>query len=598
MRSLVFILCLLPSISFAQTKDYKTYDKAVQYNNEGNIGKAIKYANKALRNNSDWRKPNLLLASIYANNNQIELAVDYLLKVYDETSPEYLMGIEQIAKLYYRHGYYKKALYYFERNIINDNPTITYTVEHFYPASGGEQKTILIDTITTNKYANVEDIYDENMYVQILEVIPTAKQTILQTTNSKKRSKFIDNCQFAIQAIKTPINFNARNIGELVNSPMTEYVNAITVTGEKLFFTRRIEANQKRNQEDLFVFDIANNSVSPLPFNTSQNEGAITVSADGTMYVYTACDRVSGIGGCDLYIRQYSRENGWSKEYNLGENVNSNKWESQACFSPDGKYLYFISNRPGGFGKEDIWRSKITKEGFMPSENLGNSINTNQIEMSPFLHPDNLTLYFSSDGHIGMGDDDLFVSRRVNAQQQWNIAENMGYPINTHHSENSLIVANDGRTAYYSSDISGFGKEDIFQFDLPENLQAEPLEELELKIITQQRGGEVVLKNVSFTSNSYELEETSFLELDKLIAYLKKNPNLQIEIQGHTDDVGDEIDNQFLSEKRAKVVFEYLKIKVINSLSYKGFGESTPLESNATEKGRIINRRTSFILVK
>jgi outer membrane protein OmpA-like peptidoglycan-associated protein len=536
MRILVLILCLLPSISFAQTKDYKNYDKAVKYNNEGNTEKAIKFANKALEKNAYWSQPNLLLASIYANNSQIELAVDYLLKVYDETNPEDVKGIEQVAELYYSNGFYNEALFYCEKIIAQDTKQYKFTT---------------------------------------------------------KIDRYIENCKFAIKAIKSPIDVNAKNMGDLVNSSMTEYVNTITVDGKKLLFTRKIEANQKRDQEDLFVFDIVNNSASPLPFNTSQNEGAITVSADGTMYVYAACDRVNSIGGCDLYIRQYSKENGWSKEYNLGENVNSNKWESQACFSPDGGYLYFISNRPGGFGKEDIWRSEITKEGFMPAKNLGSSINTNQIEMSPFLHPDNLTLYFASEGHIGMGDDDLFVSRRANSQQQWDIPKNMCYPINTHNSENSLIVASNGKTAYYTSDFSGFGKEDIFQFDLPEHLQAEPLEELELEIITQQVGEEVILKNVSFESNSYALEETSFVELDKLIAYLKKNPNLQIEIQGHTDDVGNEIENQRLSEQRANVVFEYLSPKVNNTLRHKGFGESQPLGDN-----RKINRRTSFVIIQ
>ena len=289
------------------------------------------------------------------------------------------------------------------------------------------------------------------------------------------------------------------------------------------------------------------------------------------MYVYTACDRVNSIGGCDLYIRQYSEENGWSMEYNLGENVNSSKWESQACFSPDEKYLYFISNRPGGFGKEDVWRSEITRKGFMPAENLGSSINTIHVEISPFLHPDNLTLYFASDGHVGMGDDDLFVSRRVNTQKDWGIPKNMGYPINTHNSENSLIVSSDGKTAYYTSNVSGFGKEDIFQFELPENLQAEPLADLELDIITNKAGEEVILENVSFASNSYALEESSFTELNKLITYLLKNPNFLIEIQGHTDNVGNEKDNQILSQQRAKVVFDFISAKVENKLTYKGF---------------------------
>jgi len=228
----------------------------------------------------------------------------------------------------------------------------------------------------------------------------------------------------------------------------------------------------------------------------------------------------------------------------------------------------------------------------MPAENLGSSINTSQVEMSPFLHPDNLTLYFASDGHIGMGDDDLFVSRRVNAQKDWDIPKNMGYPINTHNSENSLIVSSDGKTAYYTSDVSGSGKEDIFQFELPENLQAEPLADLELDIITNKAGEEVILENVSFASNSYALEESSYAELNKLITYLQKNPNFLIEIQGHTDNVGNETDNQILSQQRAKVVFEYISAKVENKLFYNGFGESQPLGED-----RKRNRRTSFVII-
>ena len=535
MRFFLIILFLLPATSFAQKKDYKTYDKAVKYNNDGNIEKALKYANKALDKSSDWSKPNLLLASIYANNNQIELAADYLLKVYDENTPNDVKGIEQVTKLFYNNGFYEKALYYAEKIISN----------------------------------NIEE-----------------------SNFSSKINRYIENCEFAIKAIKNPIDFDAKNLGELVNSDMTEYVNTITVDAKKILFTRRMESNQNREQEDIFVYDILSNTVSPMPFNTLQNEGAITVSADGTMYVYTACDRINSIGGCDLYIRQYSDENGWSKEYNLGPNVNTNKWESQACFSPDEKYLYFISNRPGGFGKEDIWRSEITRKGFMPAENLGGSINTNQVEMSPFLHSDNLTLYFASDGHIGMGNDDLFVIRRANSKEDWDIPKNMGYPINTHNSENSLIVSSDGTTAYYTSDFSGFGKEDIFSFELPENLQAEPLADLEIDIITKKVGEEVILNNVSFSSNSYALEETSFVELDELINYLKKNPDLQIEIHGHTDDVGNNIENQILSEQRANIVFEYLSPKVNNTLRHKGFGESQPLGDN-----RKINRRTSFIII-
>ena len=113
MRYLVIIFILNTFGAFAQIKDYKSYDKALEYNRKGNVKQAIKYANKALKDYSDWNKPNLLLASIYSNNDEIELAVMYLLRVYDEKKVDDISGMKQIARLYYTHGYYKEALYYF-----------------------------------------------------------------------------------------------------------------------------------------------------------------------------------------------------------------------------------------------------------------------------------------------------------------------------------------------------------------------------------------------------------------------------------------------------------------------------------------------------
>jgi len=124
----------------------------------------------------------------------------------------------------------------------------------------------------------------------------------------------------------------------------------------------------------------------------------------------------------------------------------------------------------------------------------------------------------------------------------------------------------------------------------------EPPAELELEIMAPKAGEEMVLENVSFASNSYKLKKTSFVELDKLIAYLQKNPNLQVEIQGYTDDVGNKKGNQILSEKRAQSVFDYLSSKVGNNLTYKGYGESQPLMLDKSRLARKMNRRTSFIV--
>ena len=135
---------------------------------------------------------------------------------------------------------------------------------------------------------------------------------------------------------------------------------------------------------------------------------------------------------------------------------------------------------------------------------------------------------------------------------------------------------------------------------LPKEKQAHEISDLELEIITQKIGEEVILKSVQFTHNSFEIDESSFAELNKLLAFLNKDSQIKISIEGHTDNVGEEKENQILSENRAIAVYNYLTQNKIaeNRLSYKGFGETKPLLSNETESGRMINRRTSFKIIQ
>ena len=221
--------------------------------------------------------------------------------------------------------------------------------------------------------------------------------------------------------------------------------------------------------------------------------------------------------------------------------------------------------------------------------------------MSPFIHPDNLTFYFSSRGHLGMGDYDLYISRRSNSEEKWVDVKNLGFPINTFKVENSLIVASNGKTAYYASDQSGYGKEDIFYFELPKQLQANEILELEMDIITKTLGEEIILENVNFDNNSSIISSESFNELNTLIEYLFKNPSLKITIEGHTDNIGSLEDNMILSSQRAASVYQYLLNNGLDSIqviSHKGYGENKPLEDNSTRKGRAQNRRTSFRIIR
>ena len=199
-----------------------------------------------------------------------------------------------------------------------------------------------------------------------------------------------------------------------------------------------------------------------------------------------------------------------------------------------------------------------------------------------------------------MVDFDLFVSKRKHSDTSWLYPENLGYPVNTYKTENSLAVSSDGKTAYFVSDREGFGKEDVFFFELPEDKRAEVLSNLELEIISQEYGDEIVLRNVLFDTDSYVLLDRSFQELNILLDYLQSNPSVNIHIEGHTDNVGGRERNLVLSENRAKEVFYYLQERGIPSdrLSFKGYGESKPIDSNKTELGRSNNRRTSFSIVE
>ena len=271
--------------------------------------------------------------------------------------------------------------------------------------------------------------------------------------------------------------FKPQNLGENINSADPEYYPSITIDGKKMVFTRRVNSATK-GKEDFFESDLLNGQwtkARSLEGNISTGEnngGAENISQDGQWIVFAGCNFPDGLGSCDIYI-SYLTKQGWSKPENLGQNVNSEFWETSPSLSPDKKDLYFSSSVPGGFGGTDIWVSHRNTNGrWGPAQNLGPEINTAGNEGSPFIHADNLTLYFNSTGHQGYSEkSDLFISRKQ-PDGTWSKPENLGYPINTIDEEGSLIVSSDGKTAYYASDRSDTkGALDIYTFELREDVR-------------------------------------------------------------------------------------------------------------------------------
>ncbi len=314
----------------------------------------------------------------------------------------------------------------------------------------------------------------------------------IQPSTKEEAEFYLKNAKFAAVEIKKPKPFNPINMGPGINTETGEYFPAITGDGKQFIFTRGVPMPEYPGyfNEDFYVSNYKNNvweTAYPITnINSAGNEGAPTLSADGNIMFFASCSNEEGdygaldrkgFGSCDIFYSQ--KINGkWSRPRNGGSAINTANWETQPSFSSDGKTLYFIMGlRTRGGAKEgNIFMSLIGDDGkFSAPVKLNNNINTPFKEESVFIHPDNQTLYFSSEGHVGFGGLDIYMSKRL-PTGDWGPPVNLGYPINTVKDENSLLVGPDGSIAYFASDRKGgFGGLDIYHFELPKELRPEKI---------------------------------------------------------------------------------------------------------------------------
>jgi len=655
---LICIQLLMPAqlLSQGDTKDYvtrktvkgkakKSYEEGMKNNVAGKNEKAIKLFEKAIK-----QEPRLIDAHI------------------------------QRAALYYHLKNYTEAEKGFE-DVMEIDPN--YNSKVMYTLAASEMRLGKLDEATTH-------------FQQYIDSKPKNKNLL------RKADRYVKRIGFTQYALANPVPFEPKSLGDQINTDFSEYLPTLTADEEVLVYTARI-----RGDENFFIskkIDGVWQKGQPIEdINTRQNEGAQSISADGRFLVFTACNREDGYGSCDIYYSE-KRDNRWTPPENIGAPINSPRWESQPSISWNGNAIYFTSNRKGGPGQKDIYVSYRKSDGTWGKPvNLGDVINTPDDEQSPFIHPDGQTLYFMSNGHPGLGANDLFFSKRQE-DGKWGKPTNLGYPINTVADEGAIAISLDGKTAYFATDRenpsgegqSSFengskGNTDLYSFELYEAARPNPvtyvqaqvydaetkkplvasveffdlangaihtssetypdgsflvvlpagknyalnvnrtkylfhsenfaltegssiddpfLLEIYLQPIPENTSAAteteypeakpIILKNVFFDTGSAELRPESFTELDRLATLLTDNAVLQIELRGHTDNVGSEEDNLTLSNGRAKSVYEYLIQKGISStrLRYQGFGETLPIDTNETPIGRQNNRRTEFLIVR
>ena len=621
----------------------KIYDKGIRAYRQRNYSEALRQLNLVVDIEPEYVDANYVLGLIYIKDSRMNL----------KAAKENFLRVVEICPDYDVYAYYHLArIYYGAEDYENAEKNIELFLED-------------VDRIKTD--SDYEDAF------RILEF-----------------------SRFYSKILKNPVPFNPQPVPG-VSTEFDEYLPIISPDNEMALFTRKLKLSPRKNDlvpqtkfVEKFMFskredgEFGRGDAMPFPFNLNDNEGGATVTIDNKMLFYTLCkfSKSNKYYNCDICFSEF-RNGKWGEIKNISKKVNrDDTWESQPSITSDGNILYFVSDRDGGFGGYDLYCTCKDSTGkWETPKNMGSQINTAGNEKSPFIHTDSHTLYFSSDGHLGLGGYDIFFTK-LNEDGSWSEPKNIGYPINSFDDDLGFFVSTNGQRGYYASNkFEGFGGWDLYSFDLYEDARPEEvlfvkgkvveeemddstgfkntrveLKNVETKQVTQvavdsatgeyvtallfqddyimtvkkkgfvqeskyisridqrflvpaildmnlepiQVGKSYRLNDIYFEFNSYDLKKESEIVIEEFYDFLMENIDLNISIQGHTDNVGSKQDNLLLSENRAEAVYSYLlKLGIDNNrVDYRGHGESRPMASNETEKGRALNRRTEFVIVE
>jgi len=400
----------------------------------------------------------------------IELEPDYV-------DANFLYGVELIKEAILKGESYEAAVPYFQ-NVIKQCPhyhsdPYYYIGRYYYEDEKYEDAITYLQKFLDFKDDDVKKFsstYDDYLY---------------------KAKQMLKYAHFYVDIFKHTVPFDPSPVKGLCTK-YNEYLACISPDNQYAFFTRKLPVGggedmnkvyqSEESMKEFFMrsergpggeFTVGEPMPAP-PFNQGRNEGGPTITIDDNhLYFTVVSDNGSGGYNTDIYFSDYQGDK-WGDVTNLGQQVNDpDAWDSQPSISADGLTLYFASDRKGGYGKIDIWMTnKDPNTGVWGTPvNLGPTINTPGNDKSPFIHTDDHTLYFSSDGRFGIGGYDIFYSR-ADSTGKWQEPVNIGYPINSAGDDLGFFVSTDGKTGYFCSNDptrangKSMGGWDIYQFPL------------------------------------------------------------------------------------------------------------------------------------
>jgi outer membrane protein OmpA-like peptidoglycan-associated protein len=404
---------------------------------------------------------------------------------YEEALPLFLQAIESGVK---------EPMVYYKTGVCLANSVLTdkqlEAIPYFeYALKNGATVPVSVHYDLGNLYLRAEDLQ------KAMQAFTTFKES---SNKSDKKAmtmadRALEQCNNAVVFMSVPRSTGVTRMSNVINSQYTEYNPVVSADESVLAFTALRPNTGKTRSGDKFIEEIYisyNHSGTwsepkVVPVASDFNVGTAGISPDGQrMLIFMG--GVSDPGS--IFVIERTGEN-WSKPSLVANTLNTPKYlESTASITPDGKTIYFASDRVGGRGGLDIYRIDKKSDGTWTAPvNLGPEVNTPANEDAPFIHPDQQTLFFTSDGPGSMGGRDIFKTMLVNGK--WTRPENMGYPVNTTANDNYFTLIADGTRGYFSSDRKGGqGAQDIYYIDMPDESRNIPLTMLKGKILNADTG--------------------------------------------------------------------------------------------------------------
>jgi outer membrane protein OmpA-like peptidoglycan-associated protein/tetratricopeptide (TPR) repeat protein len=629
-------------------KARKSYDKAMEALRNRKSGMAEGLLMEALEADEEYADALWRLGQMYFNRQQGPEAEKYLLQLValcpDYNAEAYLL----LGKIYYGREDYNKSVPYFE-TFLKDPDKIKSDTDYDHGTYLLEQAEflgrILQQSVPFAPYKVLEISTEDDEY--LVTISPDGEFAFFTRRSKAGAGTGASWSQggyreLFMQAAKTGDHFEK---GYPMPPPFNVTGNeggaTVTARNDELYFT--ICSNVKTgntvyNNCDIYYSKLVYDAWTPIEKLSPEINGETSwesqpsVTADGKT-LYFASDRKGGFGGSDLYIVRKDDQNLWGEPVNLGPVINTGGNEKTPFIHTDSQTLYFSSSDrveddgsffPGhrGLGGYDIFFSRAKGGAWGKPVNIGFPINSESDDLGFFVSTDGATGYFSSNKIKGSGGYDLYAFDLYPEARplkvlfiKGTVSDNMQEPLSETKIELKNTVTNEIQEVEIDTVSGRYVATTIFDFDYiltvkkPEHIyqsryiakdstQFQAPVNMDIEMEKVETGKSYELHDIYFATNSSDLSRNSLYILNEFIGFLTDNPKIKADIQGHTDDVGDEAFNLDLSERRAKAVYDYLISQGVSSgrLSYQGFGESRPVEENTTDEGRAKNRRTEFVI--